>query len=67
MSVTITREPRRSLTMMIQVVMILRVYAMYNRSRIILGVLLVMYIAELVMLFVSSSIYSDPNYVIGTH
>ncbi|KAN0094441.1 hypothetical protein V8E55_002728 [Tylopilus felleus] len=45
-------------------VMILRVYAMYNRSRIILGVLLVMYIAELVMLFVSSSIYSDPNYVI---
>ncbi|KAF8452775.1 hypothetical protein L210DRAFT_3755764 [Boletus edulis BED1] len=43
--------------------MILRVYAMYNRSRIILGILLVMYITEVVFLFVSSSIYSDPTYV----
>ncbi|KAF8558532.1 hypothetical protein OG21DRAFT_1481241 [Imleria badia] len=44
-------------------VMILRVYAIYNRSRIILGVLLVMYIPEVVMIIVSSGIYSDPNYV----
>jgi hypothetical protein len=47
--------------MMIGVAMILRVYAMYNRSRIILGVLLAMYITEVIILFVSSSIYSDPN------
>ena len=53
--------------MMIAVAMILRVYAMYNRSRIILGVLLVMYTTEIVILFVSSSIYSDPNYATGAY
>ncbi|KAF8126069.1 hypothetical protein EV363DRAFT_1349687 [Boletus edulis] len=42
--------------------MILRVYAMYNRSKIILGVLLVIYILEGAILLVSASIYSDPNY-----
>ena len=52
--------------MTIGVVMVLRVYAMYNRSRIILVPLLVLYITEVVILFVSSSIYSDPNYVAGT-
>ncbi|KAF8558538.1 hypothetical protein OG21DRAFT_1481244 [Imleria badia] len=41
--------------------MILRVYAMYNRSKIILGVLLLMYIPEVVMLIVSGGIYSNPN------
>ena len=52
---------------MISVVMILRVYAMYNRSRIILGILLVMYITEAVMLLVTSSIYSDPKYATSTY
>ncbi|KAF8126724.1 hypothetical protein EV363DRAFT_1173824, partial [Boletus edulis] len=44
-------------------VMILRVYALYNRSRIILGGLLVLYVVEVVILVVSASIYSDPKYV----
>ena len=47
--------------------MILRVYAMYNRSRIILGVLLVIYIAQVVIFVVTCSIYSDPNYATGTY
>ncbi|KAF8558536.1 hypothetical protein OG21DRAFT_1068460 [Imleria badia] len=47
-------------------VMILRVYAMYNQSRIILALLLVIYMAEVVILIVSSSIYSDSNYGTGT-
>ncbi|KAF8415056.1 hypothetical protein L210DRAFT_3588165 [Boletus edulis BED1] len=42
--------------------MILRVYAMYNRSKIILSVLLVMYLTEVVILFVGGGFYSDPNY-----
>ena len=50
------------MTTVIAVMMILRVYAMYNRSRIILGVLLVMYVAEVAIFIVTSSIYSDPNY-----
>ncbi|KAF8452755.1 hypothetical protein L210DRAFT_2055698 [Boletus edulis BED1] len=43
-------------------VMILRVYAMYNRSKIILGVLFVMYVTETIILVITSSIYSDPTY-----
>ncbi|KAF8126812.1 hypothetical protein EV363DRAFT_1173603 [Boletus edulis] len=42
--------------------MILRVYAIYDRSRIILGALLVMYIAQLVIFFIGASIYSDSKY-----
>ncbi|KAF8126071.1 hypothetical protein EV363DRAFT_1349698 [Boletus edulis] len=43
--------------------MALRVYAMYNRSKIILGVLLVIYILEVAILLLNASIYSDPNYI----
>jgi len=49
-----------------ELAMTLRVYAIYNRSRIVLGGLLVMYIAEVVILIVSSSIYSDPKYATVT-
>ncbi|KAF8558539.1 hypothetical protein OG21DRAFT_1481245 [Imleria badia] len=35
---------------------------MYNRSRIILGVLLLMYITEILVIIVACSIYSDPSY-----
>lgn len=45
--------------------MLLRVYAMYNRSRIILGVLLVTYLTEVVIFIVASSIYSDAEYEAG--
>lgn len=47
---------------MIGVVMILRVYAMYNQSRILMGILLVIYLTQLVILIVGSGIYSDTNY-----
>jgi len=47
-------------------VMILRVYAIYNRSKIILGFLLVLYFTEFVIVIVSASIYSDPTYVIAS-
>ncbi|KAG9310095.1 hypothetical protein JVU11DRAFT_9706 [Chiua virens] len=44
-------------------VMILRVYAIYNRSKLILCLLLLlMYIAEMVILVTESAIYSDQNY-----
>ena len=47
--------------------MILRVYAVYNRSRIILGVLLAIYVAEVVMLIVACIFYSSPNNgILGT-
>jgi len=44
-------------------VMILRVYAIYNQSRVVLGVLLVIYITEVVLLFISAVTYSDPSYL----
>ncbi|KAF8442136.1 hypothetical protein L210DRAFT_3644296 [Boletus edulis BED1] len=47
-------------------VMVLRVYALWNRSKIILGVLLVIYTSEVVILLVSASIYSDPKYAIAS-
>ncbi|KAF8557368.1 hypothetical protein OG21DRAFT_308140 [Imleria badia] len=47
--------------MIIGVAMILRVYAIYNRSRIILGVLLLIYTTQVAILIVASSIYSSPN------
>ena len=52
---------------MIGVMMILRVYAMYNRSRTILGVLLVIYTIQAIIFVVTCSIYSDSNYVTGTY
>ncbi|KAF8558544.1 hypothetical protein OG21DRAFT_1519662 [Imleria badia] len=42
-------------------VMIFRVYALYGRSRIILGVLLFIYIGELVTNVIASGIYSTPG------
>ncbi|KAF8551869.1 hypothetical protein OG21DRAFT_221595 [Imleria badia] len=48
--------------MAIGVLMILRVYAMYNRSRIVLGILLVIYMTQVVMLIVGNSFYSSPKY-----
>ena len=47
--------------------MLLRVYAMYNRSRIILGVLLVTYLTEVVIFIITYSIYSNPKYGVGTY
>ena len=47
--------------------MLLCMYAMYNRLRIILGVLLVMYLTEVVIFIITYSIYSDPKYGVGTY
>ncbi|KAF8420300.1 hypothetical protein L210DRAFT_3574716 [Boletus edulis BED1] len=44
--------------------MILRVYAIYNRSRTILHVLLTVYIAEVIAFIVATCIYSDPKYIL---
>lgn len=47
------------------VVMILRVWAMYNRSKIILGSLLTFYVAEIIPSVVNCIVYSDPRNVPG--
>lgn len=60
-------RPWRTLIMIIEVVMILRVYAMYSCSRIILGALILMYITEIVILIIGCGIYSNSDYVTGTY
>ena len=47
--------------MLIAVIMTLRVWAMYNRSRIILGTLLTFYVIEVIPLTIGSIIYSNPR------
>ena len=47
--------------------MIFRIYVVYNRSRIILGVLLLMYIPEVIMIIVSSEIYTNLNKATRTY
>lgn len=48
--------------------MILRVYALWNRSRTILGVLLVVYAAQTVLSVVIAAIYINPStYLSGAH
>jgi len=46
-------------------VMILRLWAMYNRSRIVLGILLTSYLGQIVASTVSSIIYSNPKRLIA--
>lgn len=41
--------------------MVLRVYAMWNRSRIILGILFFIYVPTVVVSFVWNGIYDNPN------
>ena len=45
--------------------MILRVYAMYNKSRVVLGVLLVFYAATIIIYAVFEEFYRNPNHLIG--
>jgi len=46
-------------------VMILRLWAMYNRSKIILGILITSYLAEIVLSTIANIIYSNPkNFVV---
>ena len=47
--------------------MILRVYAMWNRSRKTLGALLFIYVVQIITSFVIEGIYNNPNtYISGT-
>jgi len=43
------------------IVMILRIWAMYNRSKIILGILLTTYLGEVVLSAIASVVYSSPK------
>ena len=43
------------------VMMLLRVYAMWNRSKIILGVLLLTYASQSIISFVFSGVFNNPN------
>ena len=51
--------------MVTAVVMILRVWAMYNRSRLILGTLLVLFSLEIISIIIAAAIYSDPKNLLG--
>lgn len=51
----------------IGVAMILRMYAMYGRPKIILGILLVMYITEVVIFLIGGSIYIDPSFAASAY
>ena len=51
----------------VTVMMILRVYAMWNRSKMILGILLCIYVPQTITGFIFAGIYSNPNtYFSGT-
>lgn len=43
--------------------MILRVWAIYNRSRLILGALLTLFSLEIMFTIIVTAIYSDPRYL----
>ena len=50
---------------MIKVVMILRVYALFNRSRFILGFLLLMYATEVIAFLIFCSVAIKSSYARG--
>lgn len=52
-------------TVVTAVVMILRVWALYGRSRIILGVLLALYVMEIIPFIIACIILSTPDGSIG--
>jgi len=43
------------------IVMILRVYAMYNQSKVVLSVLLVFYVSTIILYFASAGYYNNPS------
>ena len=47
--------------------MILRVQAMYRGSRIVLGVLLLFYVPTMILLFISTGFYYNPNTMSGVY
>ena len=53
--------------MVIAVVTILRVWAMYNRSRLILGILLTLFLLEIIFLILFNAVESDPKNLSGMY
>lgn len=51
--------------MLIVAVMILRVWAMYSRSRLVLGTLLASFSVEIIATTLPAAFYSDPQYLGG--
>ena len=47
--------------------MVLRVYAMYNKSRIVMGGLLVLYVSEIILFSLSAAYYNSANILTGTY
>ena len=56
---------KRHILMVAAVVMILRVWAMYNRSRFILGTLLILFFVEIISTIFVAAINSNPENVSG--
>ena len=52
--------------MVTTVIMILRVWAMYNRSRLILRALLMLFSVEIIFTVLAAAIYSVPRNISGT-
>ena len=51
--------------MVVAVSMILRVWVMYGRSRLILGALLTIFCMEIILFFLCAAIYSNPKFMLG--
>lgn len=56
---------RKQTIMFAAVAMILRVWAMYSRSRLILGVLLALFSLQIIATLLAVSIYSNPRNELG--
>ena len=56
---------RKHILMVAAVVMMLRVWAMYNRSKLILGTLLALFFVEIISTILALAINSDPKNVSG--
>ena len=54
-----------TIIVMIEVVMILRVHVLFNRSKFILGVLLLMYATEITIFIVNCSVTTKSSYTQG--
>jgi len=46
-------------------VMALRVYALWNRSKIILNIILICYATRVIILFVDKVVFGNPRFIIG--
>ena len=56
---------KKQTIMLAAVAMILRVWAMYSRSRLILGVLLALFSLQIIATLLAVSIYSNPRNELG--